>query len=158
MSHRAAILFPGQGAQFVGMGKALLQAYPAAKQLYHQASHILGYDLLRVCTEGPAEELNCTRVSQPAVLVTSLAAAARMESEVASEARPVCFWRACDSDANNAVDQVIGCGLSLGEYTALAHAEAFSFEDAVRVVYLNIHIRLSSHSAGESTGRGSRQS
>ena len=89
MNRGAALLFPGQGAQFVGMGAALVQAHPPARELYHRASAILGYDLLQVCLEGPAEKLNSTRVSQPAVLVTSLAAAAQMTAELPREARPV---------------------------------------------------------------------
>src|SRR5690349_11391082 len=108
---RAAFLFPGQGAQTVGMGQALCQAAPAAKRLFDQAADILGYDLLAVCAAGPADKLNATDVSQPAIYVASLAA---LESLKASDPAAV------DSCAGAA-------GLSLGEYTALAFAGALSF-------------------------------
>ena len=87
--HRA-LLFPGQGAQFVGMGKKLLAAgHPSTTQLFDRASELLGYDLLHACTDGPAELLNSTRVSQPAILVTSLAAATHTCSQMPPEERPV---------------------------------------------------------------------
>src|SRR5262249_3832151 len=71
---RGAFLFPGQGAQYVGMGAALAGALPAARSLFDQASAVLGYDLLEVCTKGPKERLDSTAVSQPAIYVASLAA------------------------------------------------------------------------------------
>jgi len=70
---RIGFLFPGQGAQHVGMGKSIAQRFPAAARLYEQANEILGYDLAQVCFEGPAAELDTTVVSQPAIFVTSLA-------------------------------------------------------------------------------------
>jgi [acyl-carrier-protein] S-malonyltransferase len=115
---RHAFLFPGQGAQALGMGQALCQSLPAAKQLFDEASQILGYDLASVCANGPAEKLNSTVVSQPALLVASLAA---LESLKATEPQTVAE---CTATA----------GLSLGEYTALVFAGALSFADAVRVV------------------------
>jgi [acyl-carrier-protein] S-malonyltransferase len=111
-------LFPGQGAQHVGMGKSIAQRFPAARDLYSRASEILGYDLAQLCFEGPAERLDTTVISQPALFVTSLAALEMLKAE-----RP---------------DVVAACqyaaGLSLGEYTALTFAGAMSFEDGVRVV------------------------
>jgi [acyl-carrier-protein] S-malonyltransferase len=115
---RTAFLFPGQGAQVVGMAGALCQSLPAAHAIFQQASAILGYDLLDVCVNGPAERLNATDVSQPAIYVASLAA---LES-----------LRASEPDAANEV--VATAGLSLGEYTALVFAGALSFEDGLRVV------------------------
>lgn len=115
---KIAFLFPGQGAQHVGMGKTIAGRYPAARELYDQAAAILGYDLAKVCFEGPAEELDSTVVSQPALLVTSLAALEMLRAD--------------------SPDVVLGCeicaGLSLGEYTALVFAGAMSFEDGLRVV------------------------
>src|SRR5690349_1253123 len=115
---KTAFLFPGQGAQYVGMGAALAGSLPAAKALFDQATAILGYDLLDVCVNGPAERLNSTVVSQPAIFVASLAA---LESLKQSEP-----------------DAVLGCaataGLSLGEYTALVFAGALSFRDGLQVV------------------------
>src|SRR5262249_40599509 len=71
---QAAFLFPGQGAQTVGMGRQLADTLPAARRLFDEAAKILGYDLLEVCEKGPAERLNATDVSQPALFVCSLAA------------------------------------------------------------------------------------
>lgn len=115
---KIAFLFPGQGAQYVGMGAALAESLPAAKALFAEASAALGYDLLDVCTSGPAERLNATDVSQPAIFVASLAA---LESLKQSEPA--------------AADQVVAtAGLSLGEYTALVFAGAMSFADGLQVV------------------------
>lgn len=115
---KTAFLFPGQGAQYVGMGAALAGSLPAAKALFDQASAALGYDLLAVCTTGPAERLNATDVSQPAILVASLAA---LES-----------LKQTDPTATDEV--VASAGLSLGEYTALVYAGAMSFADGLAVV------------------------
>jgi [acyl-carrier-protein] S-malonyltransferase len=113
-----AFLFPGQGAQSVGMGKELIAARPEARALFDQAASILGYDLLDICLNGPAERLNSTVVSQPAIYVASLAALEQLKID-----KP---------------EVVAGCqrvaGLSLGEYTALAFAGAFSFADGLRLV------------------------
>jgi [acyl-carrier-protein] S-malonyltransferase len=115
---QTAFLFPGQGAQALGMGKQLCETLPAARRLFDDASQILGYDLADVCWNGPVERLNSTVVSQPALFVASLAA---LESLKAKEP-----------------DTVAGCrgaaGLSLGEYTALAFAGAISLKDGLRVV------------------------
>jgi [acyl-carrier-protein] S-malonyltransferase len=113
-----AFLFPGQGAQAVGMGRKLVDSLPAARDLFDRASKIVGYDLLQVCLEGPAEKLDSTAYSQPALFVTSLAALEWLKA--------------------NQPDVVSGCGaaagLSLGEYTALVFAGVMTFEDGLRVV------------------------
>lgn len=100
------------------MGKTIAEKYPAAKELYKQAGEILGYDLAKLCFEGPAEELDSTIISQPAIFVTSLAALEML--------------RADSPDAVLACEMV--AGLSLGEYTALVFSGAMSFEDGLRVV------------------------
>ncbi len=115
---RIGFLFPGQGAQHVGMGTKLCEQFPAARALFDRATEILGYDLARLCREGPATELDSTVISQPAIFVTSLAALERLKVE-----QPDVVAQ-CDQAA----------GLSLGEYTALVFAGAMSFEDGLRVV------------------------
>jgi [acyl-carrier-protein] S-malonyltransferase len=112
-----ALVFPGQGAQAVGMVGDWCEATPAAA-LFARAREILGYDLAEICRSGPADKLNTTAVSQPAILVTSLAAL-----EVLRARDPAVLESA-----------TITAGLSLGEYTALVFAGALSFDDAVRLV------------------------
>jgi [acyl-carrier-protein] S-malonyltransferase len=108
---RVALLFPGQGAQTVGMGREVLAHSAEARRLFAEAQAILGYDLADVCLNGPAERLNSTVVSQPAIFVGSLAAL-----EVLRATEPAVL-DACVATA----------GLSLGEYTALVFAGGTSF-------------------------------
>jgi [acyl-carrier-protein] S-malonyltransferase len=110
-----AYLFAGQGAQKVGMGRDLAAAFPAAKALFDRASAILGFDLLKVCIEGPQEELNRTDRCQPALLVHGIA----------------CLEAA---RAKGLPEGETATGLSLGEYTAHVWAGSLAFEDAVRLV------------------------
>ena len=84
---KTAFLFPGQGAQNVGMGRRSAGSLPAAKALFDQAAAVLGYDLLDVCANGPAERLNATDVSQPAIFVASLAALEPLEADRAGRRR-----------------------------------------------------------------------
>ena len=74
MTDNIAFVFPGQGSQEVGMGKAVVESYPGARKLFEQADEILGFSLSRLCFEGPSDELNDTINTQPALLVTSIAA------------------------------------------------------------------------------------
>src|SRR5436305_5167357 len=115
---QVAFLFPGQGAQAVGMGRQLCESLPAVRQLFDEASEVLGYNLADVCWNGPAERLNSTAASQPAIFVASLAA---LETLKANDPAAV---EACQAAA----------GLSLGEYTALVFAGALDFADGLRVV------------------------
>lgn len=115
---QVAFLFPGQGAQHVGMGKSIVEKNPAAKALFDQAAEILGYDLAQICFEGPAEKLDTTEISQPAIYVTSLACLELLKAEQPD------LVASCQMTA----------GLSLGEYTALVFAGAMSFADGLRVV------------------------
>ena len=115
---RTAVLFPGQGAQSVGMVAEWCAQSDAIGALFARATAILGYDLEALCRQGPVEALDSTAVSQPAILVTSLAALELLKR------RPDRILDAVTATA----------GLSLGEYTALVFAGAIEFEDAVRLV------------------------
>ena len=113
-----AFLFPGQGAQSIGMCQSIHGKYACAKALFDRASEILGYDLAKLCFEGPKEQLDSTVYSQPALFVSSLAAL-----EMLQEMKPDLVASATHT-----------AGLSLGEYTALVFADAMSFEDGLQVV------------------------
>jgi [acyl-carrier-protein] S-malonyltransferase len=115
---KIAFLFPGQGAQSVGMGRQLAESLPAARAVFDRANQILGYDLAKICFEGPAASLDSTVHSQPALFVASMAAVESLKAE-----NPAAVEN-CQAAA----------GLSLGEYTALVFAGAMSFEDGLRVV------------------------
>ena len=107
-------LFPGQGSQSVGMGRGFYDAFPTVKALYDDASSILGYDIAQLCFEGPAERLNLTEHTQPALLVSSAAALKALEPA--------------------GIQPVAVAGHSLGEYSALYAAGGVSFRDAVALV------------------------
>ncbi len=107
-------MFPGQGAQQVGMGLALAEAYPSARAAFDEANEALGYDLAAICFTGPAEALVPTDVCQPAILATSVAA-----------------WRVA---SEHGVGGDIVLGHSLGEYSALVAAGAIDYTQALRLV------------------------
>jgi [acyl-carrier-protein] S-malonyltransferase len=109
-----ALLFPGQGAQQVGMGRALAEAFPTARRTFEEANDLLGYDLARICFEGPDDQLTSTRNCQPAILVTSVAA-----------------WRVA---REHGVEGDLTMGHSLGEYSALVACGSLSFAEALRLV------------------------
>jgi [acyl-carrier-protein] S-malonyltransferase len=110
-----ALLFPGQGSQFVGMGKDLHEQYEEARRIFEAADEALGFPLSQVMFAGPEETLRETRNAQPAILVHSLA-----------------VWKVLNLDT--ADGDWVAAGHSLGEYSAYAAAGALSFEDAVRLV------------------------
>jgi [acyl-carrier-protein] S-malonyltransferase len=112
-----AIAFPGQGSQSVGMLAELAEAYPIIKETFAEASVVLGYDLFELVMQGPAEELNKTWKTQPALLTSSVA-----------------LWRLWQ--AQGGTSPAVMAGHSLGEYSALVCAGALNFADAVKLVEL----------------------
>merc|ERR1719223_527865 len=117
-SSKVTFMFPGQGAQFVGMAEETCKTVPAAKALFDEASEILGYDLLDLCVSGPKERLDSTVVSQPAIFVASMAALEKLKQ---------------DSNVETLEEATCAMGLSLGEYSALCFAGALSFADGVKI-------------------------
>jgi len=115
---KKAFLLPGQGAQFVGMGKDLAENFKSAKEIFERANEKLGVDLAKFCFEGPDEELKRTDIQQPAILTHSIAAYEALK-EVKGE---------------HFLDPEATCGLSLGEYSALIVAGVMNFEDGVYLV------------------------
>ena len=112
---KTAFLFPGQGAQVVGMGAEIAESFGAAAEIFEKANNIVGFDLRGTCFEGPAEQLNTTVISQPAIFVTSAAILEVLKT----------------NPATSGISADVTAGLSLGEYTALYAAGVLSFEDAL---------------------------
>lgn len=113
---KTALLFAGQGAQVVGMGKDLAEAFPSAKAWFERANEVLGYELAAVCFSGPEPELTKTENAQPGIFLVSWVAFQLLKERLPS----------LTFDAT--------AGLSLGEFTALTAANAMAFEDGLRVV------------------------
>jgi len=110
-----AFIFPGQGSQSIGMLNSLAESNPLIQDTFSEASAILGYDLWALVTDGPAEKLNSTEITQPAMLTAGVAT-----------------WRAWKAAWGK--DPALMAGHSLGEYTALVCAGALNFSDAVALV------------------------
>ena len=111
---KRAFLFPGQGAQVIGMGKDIYEKYEEARKVFDESSNISGIDVKKLCFEGPEDELNKTENTQLAIMVTSLAILEVLKSKK--------------------IDAKITCGLSLGEYTALVYAGIISFKDGIKLI------------------------
>ncbi len=115
---QTAVIFPGQGAQAVGMGRDVAEFSGRARAIFDQANDVVGFDLARLCFDGPAEELERTDIQQPAIFVASVA-----------------LWEAfCEAGGSLALFSRTG-GLSLGEYTALHVAGAIDFAAGLRLVH-----------------------
>ena len=112
---RNAFVFPGQGAQFVGMGKDFYENFDWAKSIYEKSNKLIGKDITRICFEGPENELMLTENAQPAILIHSIIALKSLRER--------------------GIDAVIAAGHSLGEYSALVAAGALDFSDAVQIVH-----------------------
>lgn len=113
--NKIAVIFPGQGSQFIGMGQEFYQNFSIAKNYFHRADEILGYSLSKIIFEGPEDELRLTKHTQPAILLTSIA-----------------IWSALKEHIDIKVDFM--AGHSLGEYSALTASGSISFEDAIQLV------------------------
>ena len=114
---KIGLLFPGQGSQYVGMGKDIYDRSPAAREIFQEGNEALGYDLTSLCFHGPEEDLKLTANTQPAILTASVAALRMMQAE-------------------REIVPLSAAGHSLGEYGALVAAGGLRFRDAVRIVHL----------------------
>ncbi len=114
---KTAFLFPGQGAQLVSMGKDIARQFPLGAEIFNRTDQILGYELSKICFEGPAEKLNTTVISQPAIFVTSAA-----------------IFEVLKNEAPDKMIADVTAGLSLGEYTALYAAGLIGFDDCLGLV------------------------
>jgi len=117
MSNQSVLVFPGQGAQTVGMGRDLAEAAPEIRELFTRADELLGIPLTQIIFEGPESALVDTSVQQPALVLVSLAA-----------------LKAVELKAGHSLEPAAAAGLSLGEYAALAAVGALSFGDALKLV------------------------
>lgn len=127
---KTAFIFPGQGSQSVGMLASAAERWPIVEQTFSEASNVLGYDLWRLCQKGPAEELNQTAVTQPALLTASVA-----------------LWRQWFVAGGGKPHFV--AGHSLGEYSALVAAESLDFLEAIKLVRLRGELMQEAVPAGE---------
>ena len=129
-----AFVFPGQGSQVVGMGKALAEAFPAARLVFEEVDDALGQRLFKLMAEGPMDTLTLTENTQPALMAVSVAVA-----------------RVIESEGGKTLGEAAACvaGHSLGEYSALAAARAFALPDAARLLRIRGKAMQAAVPAGE---------
>ncbi|MFZ5352604.1 MAG: ACP S-malonyltransferase [Bacillota bacterium] len=128
---KIACIFPGQGAQYPGMGKEIAESFRESMEIYDKASEVLGMDMKKLCFEGDEEELKKTENTQPSILTTSIAILEALKL--------------------NGITPQVTAGLSLGEYSALVASNAIDFEDAVAVVKKRGQYMQEAVPAGEGT-------
>ena len=119
--NKVGFVFPGQGSQYVGMGRDVYESSAAARRVFRKADKVLGFSLSKLCFEGPAEQLNDTQYAQPAILTVSVAQLEALHEK----------W----SKEGVTIEPEYVAGHSLGEYTALVAVGSISFEDALRLVW-----------------------
>lgn len=114
--NKTAFVFPGQGAQYAGMGKDFYENFKESKEIFQKANEALGFDITKLCFDGPDEDLSITKITQPALLTVCMA-----------------IYEVLRKNSNT--ESIVMGGLSLGEYSALTAADAMDFETAVKLVY-----------------------
>jgi [acyl-carrier-protein] S-malonyltransferase len=129
---RTAFIFPGQGSQYIGMGKEFHENFPVARQVFEEADDALHFPISALCFKGPPDQLKLTENTQPAILATSVAALRVLQTE-------------------DGITPQLAAGHSLGEYSALGASGAFDFSDAIQIVRLRGRFMQEAVPVGEGT-------
>jgi len=129
---RTAFIFPGQGSQYIGMGKEFHENFPVARQVFEEADDALHFPISALCFKGPPDQLKLTENTQPAILATSVAALRVLQTE-------------------DGITPQLAAGHSLGEYSALVASGAFDFSDAIQIVRLRGRFMQEAVPVGEGT-------
>ena len=129
---RTAFIFPGQGSQYIGMGKEFHENFPVARQIFEEADDALHFPISALCFKGPPDQLKLTENTQPAILATSVAALRVLQTE-------------------DGITPQLAAGHSLGEYSALVASGAFDFSDAIQIVRLRGRFMQEAVPVGEGT-------